>query len=214
MALNDLVVTINRSGAGVNNQQQTTTVAAQNAANSNVSVAAATAGTLTTRTDANTGVITLSGGHGLTNGTGDVFWNDMTTGIRGSRRGMTWTIVTNALTIDGGSGDDLPATSTIMTVMKPVSETINVDGDNAKWSEVYASLTATMGYAYIAFLSSVPADLAVYRLLGVGGTQTSDGWLGASIGISNPFAGETVQTVTYSHGETSALNMGAILAHS
>lgn len=211
MAINDLAVNITRSGAGVNNLQQNATVTAQNAATSQRSVAAATSGTLTTRTDADTGVITLSGGHGLTSGTGDVFWNDITTGIKGSRRGMTWTVSVNALTVDGGSGDDLPSTSTVMTVMKPVSEALVVVGNNAKWSEVYAQFPAlTSGDAYISFLSGVPADIVVYQL---SGDVQSDGWLGATLGVTNPFAGVTTATVTYSHGQTSALVMGAILAH-
>lgn len=212
MALNDLTLSITRSGAGINSLQQNATVAAQNAATSQLTVAAATPGTLTTRTDADTGIITLTGGHGLSSGTGDVFWNDVTTGIKGSRRGMTWTVAVNALTVDGGTGDDLPATSTVMGVMVPVSEVMVVVGNNAKWSEVYAQFPAlTSGDAYVAFLTSGPADIAVYQL---SGDVTSDGWLGATIGLTNPFASVSTATVTYSHGETSALVMGAILAYS
>lgn len=213
MGLNNLTAIIIRSGSGVFNQQQTYTVDAQNASTSNVTVPAATPGTLTTRTDNDTGVVTLSGGHGLTSGTGDVFWNNPTTGTRGSRRGMTWTVNVNELTIDGGVGDVLPEEDTELTVMKPVSETINIDGDNAKWSLAYAALTVNMGYAYITFMSDAPADLVVYRLLGAT-NNTSNGWLGETIGTDNPFAGETVASITYSHGETSPIDMIGILAYS
>lgn len=212
MALYDLSATINRSGAGVNNLLQTITVEADSAGSSQRSVDAATAGTLTTRTDADTGVITLSGGHGLSSGTGDVFWNDTTTGIKGSRRGMTWTVSVNALTVDGGAGDDLPDSGTIMGVMVPVSEACVVVGNNAKWSEAYAQFSSiNAGDAYVSFLTSAPADIVSYQ---VSGDNQSTGWLGATVGGTNPFAAVTTATITFSHGETSAVVMGAILAYS
>ncbi len=65
-------------------------------------------GQLTTRTDADTGVVTVISdsdtGHGITtSSTVDVYWQS------GQRIGMSVTAVTaKAVTVDGGAGDDLP----------------------------------------------------------------------------------------------------------
>lgn len=78
------------------------------------------AGTLTTRTDATNGVITMSSGHGLTNGQIiNLYWTG------GSRKGITVSISTNALTITGGTGDNLPSNNTALTV--GVVRTIDID---------------------------------------------------------------------------------------
>ena len=83
------------------------------------------AGTLTTRTDNDTGVATLSTGHGIiSTDKVDVFWTG------GSRYNMTATVATNAVTVDGGSGDNLPAQDTVLVVTKPASFDATFDGDN------------------------------------------------------------------------------------
>lgn len=72
------------------------------------------AGTLSTRTDADTGVATVGSGHGITTANlVDVYWTG------GKRLGMTVT-ATGATTInvDGGSGDNFPVVSTAIVVSK------------------------------------------------------------------------------------------------
>ena len=82
------------------------------------------AGTLTTRTDDDTGVATLSGGHGITTGmVCDVYW------ATGTRYGMDATVAANDVTLDGGSGDILPAQSTPLVVTPQVQITLALDGD-------------------------------------------------------------------------------------
>jgi len=77
-------------------------------------------GELTTRTDDDTGVITVvsdsNAGHGITTAdTLDVFFDDGTTA--GQRQGMTVTSVTNkAITVDGGTGAVLPVLNALVTV--------------------------------------------------------------------------------------------------
>jgi hypothetical protein len=80
-------------------------------------LAAAKTGTLTTRTDNDTGTLTMTAGHGITTGqTLDVYW------AGGQRRGMTvGTVATNSVPIDGGAGDNLPANTTAITAMVPTS---------------------------------------------------------------------------------------------
>jgi len=77
-----------------------------------------TAGTLSTRTDDDTGVVTLSSGHGLqVNDKVTVAWPASPGGIRSL---MTVTDVTgDDVTIDLGTGDVLPAQAAAVTVIKP-----------------------------------------------------------------------------------------------
>jgi hypothetical protein len=86
---------------------------------SNASVPAAKTGTLTTRTDNDTGELTMTTGHGITTGARlDLFW--VTSGVAKRRYGMTvGTVATNAVPIDGGAGDNLPATSTTIYCSVP-----------------------------------------------------------------------------------------------
>lgn len=176
----------------VGDESATDTVSATGASmeRTTLTVPAATAGTLTTRTDANTGVITLPGGHGLTSGTFDVFWSG------GSRRGMTCTITVNAMAIDGGSGTDLPATTTAMGVMKPVSQAVELNGDNAVAVAVYGARGG-----YVAYLDAEGADIKAYGPLDT--PNGGDGWVTGD-GGTNPLAEAEVASITFSHGYSGA----------
>lgn len=105
---------------------------------------AAQTGTLTTRTDDNTGVATLSTGHGIiTSDVCDVYWSG------GCRYGMTATVATNAVTLDGGAGTVLPAESTPVTVVKQTAVEVNFDGDTAQIVGIFyrnASDTGALGH--------------------------------------------------------------------
>jgi len=90
-------------------------------------IAAAQTGTLTTRTDADTGVATLSTGHGIE--TGDVVDVYFAAGVR---YGMDATVATNAVTVDGGAGDDLPDQDDAVTVVVQTAVEVNFDGDDAQ----------------------------------------------------------------------------------
>src|SRR6478752_3582463 len=82
------------------------------------------AGSLTTRTDSNTGVATLGASHGIvTRDVVDVYWSG------GRRYGMTTTVSGNDVTIDGGTGDNLPAQGDAVVVTKPVRINVGIDGD-------------------------------------------------------------------------------------
>ena len=77
------------------------------------------------KTDANTADGNLPAGHGFTDGKFDVFWDG------GKRYGLDGTIVTNALTLDGGDGDDFPATADETVVVCPQTALdLTFDGDN------------------------------------------------------------------------------------
>lgn len=81
-----------------------------------------------TDVDSNTASCTLPGGHGQTNGNFDVYWT--ISGVNYVRYGVPGTISTNTLSLDGGTGDNFPATSTTgVVVCKQVGIATAVDGD-------------------------------------------------------------------------------------
>lgn len=86
----------------------------------------ADAGTLTTRTDANTGTVTMTASdHGITTGSiVDVYWSG------GQRRGMlVGSVSGTSVPIDLGSGTDLPVTTTAVQVAVVQSYSLNVTGN-------------------------------------------------------------------------------------
>jgi len=92
---------------------------------------------ITTRTDDNTGVATALTGHGIdSTDVVDVYW------LGGFRLGMVATVDTNAVTIEGGSGDPLPLDNTAVIL-------VNVTDDGYP---AVASLTASNGTATAATL--------------------------------------------------------------
>lgn len=161
------------------------------------SIPAAKIGSLTTRTDANTGVLTMASGHGfISTDVIDVFW------ATGSRRGMTATVATNAVTVDGGAGDDLPVVSTAVTAMKPVEVPFAVDGD-----EVVGLVASSPVAGYVVFVDDADAEIAAatYEV----GASSAGVWAEA-IGTTNPLAGKTTTVVKFSHGDVAARTMTAI----
>ena len=114
-------------GGGISVQQSVTrngdlTVAAQ------VTLPAGKSGTLTTRTDDNTGIVTVASGHGITGSdTVDVYW------AAGRRYGVDVTATdATTISIDLGAGDNLPTASTAVVICKQVVANVMLDGDNAK----------------------------------------------------------------------------------
>lgn len=187
-----LAVTIN----GVRYEQAATIVSDSTELKS-ASVPAAKTGSLTTRTDDNTGVLTMTAGHGfITNDVVDVFWSG------GSRRGMVATVATNAVTVDGGTGDVLPATSTAITAMKPTSVPMAFAGDDLDALSVGCPLAVS---GWVVFKDSGGTVRATYRL--PAGTRAKT-WA-KDLGITNPLASHTVATVEFSHDSTTAQEMTA-----
>jgi hypothetical protein len=76
-------------------------------------------GELTDREDEDTGTITFEGEHGIEEGDQvDISWSSG--GQNGSRSDMEVTDVDDdEVTIDGGTGDDLPEEGTAITVARP-----------------------------------------------------------------------------------------------
>lgn len=89
------------------------TVTGDNQYSNMPTVTAADAGTLTTRSSNSGGVVTLSNGHSIVNGRVDMYWSG------GKRVGATVSVSTNAATISGGTGDNLPIATTAINLKNP-----------------------------------------------------------------------------------------------
>lgn len=80
------------------------------------------------KTDANTAACDLPSGHGYSNGNFDVYWT--ASSVDYVRYGVPGTISTNALSLDGGTGDDFPASATTgIVVTRQVNINTAIDGD-------------------------------------------------------------------------------------
>ncbi len=154
-------------------------------------VPAAKTGTLTTRTDANTGELTMQASHGITTGVLlDVYWTG------GSRRRMTvGTVAGTACPIDGGVGDDLPADETAITAMIPLVEVITLDSD-----AVAAVFMSSAAIGHVAITESDNTTL-LEKYIKAGGVYS----LYEGNGETNPLEGaDDIGKVFFSHGNSSA----------
>jgi hypothetical protein len=155
-----------------------------------IAAPAGKAGTLTTRTDNNTGVATLGTGHGLVQTDKvDVYW------AAGRRYGMDVGVVVDLVVpIDGGAGDNLPDQATALVVCKRVPVAAAVDGDDV----VMLALSATKR-CHVVLLDDGDAVLYAAELL----ANEPQVWaLGA--GIVNPLAGLAVASAAVTNGDSTA----------
>ena len=160
---------------------------------------AAQTGTLTTRTDDNTGVATLSTGHGIVNGKVDVYW------ATGVRYGMDATVATNAISIDGGAGDNLPAESTAVTVVIPTAVEVNFDGDTVEIIGIfYRNPSDTGAKAHLTLTDSGPATIKELDLVHETANGGCDNVWNIEAGDTNVFTGNRITAGSASHDSTSA----------
>lgn len=162
-----------------------------------VTLPVAQAGTLTTRTDADTGEITMSSGaHTIaTSDVVDIHWSG------GVRYGVTvGTVAGTAVPFDLGAGDDLPSTSTAVTVAVQVDTNIALDGDNANLVAVLMDDAAGGSAAgHVDFQDSGDASIAELDLV-ANVPQTYD----LASGIANPFTGNPITHCVATNASTTA----------
>lgn len=178
----------NNVNIGGNSYQTTEAIDADNVTKVEKSLAAAKTGTLSVRTDNDTGTLTMDPGHGILTGDKvDIYWSG------GSRRGVTvGTVATNSVPIDLGAGDNLPAAATAVTVMVQNSETVSITGAN-----VVAIAFKCAGKATLQITQSNDTEIF--------GTTVSAGgsyiWTVGS-GVTNPVTGQTIGKVKITHGDS------------
>ncbi len=89
-----------------------------------VSLPAGVAGQLTTRTDNDTGIVTVAAHSFVDTDTVDLYW------AGGRRYGVDVTAVTaTTISIDAGAGDNLPIATTAVVIVKQVQVNTAIDGD-------------------------------------------------------------------------------------
>lgn len=159
---------------------------------------AAKSGTLTGRTDNDTGVATLAGGHGIiSTDKVDVYWTG------GRRYGMTATVAVNAVSVDGGTGDNLPAQDTPVTVVKPTPIDLDFVGDKLKAIGAYCEKRGILQLLD----GSDGVQLAVTLE-----PMVPYVWI-ADNGVANPIAGDTIAKALMSQsdaGATPAMSLGIL----
>ena len=160
-------------------------------------VAAGKAVTNWVKTDANTAAGDLSAGHGQTTGTYDVFWTG------GRRYGVDVTVSTNALALDGGTGDDFPATANATVVVcKQTQVDIAITGANVKFFAIVCqhSLDPT-AKAHVDLHDSGGSELAVtlpHSKAAGGMAYVYD----VANGETNPISGDVIETAYLSNGSS------------
>lgn len=155
------------------------------------------------KTDGDTAACNLPADHGQTDGVFDAFWE--VDGVSYCHYGATATITTNAVALDGGSGDDFPASATTGVVLtKQVAVALDVVGNNLSMliahcdQMAHVDLQETAGTSHLAFLIAAANEGYLYSQY---------------TGVANPIAGDTVNFAMASNGSTTAatLKLGALL---
>jgi hypothetical protein len=115
---------------------------------------------------------------------------------------MTATVTGDSIALDGGTGDNLPAQDSAVTMMKAVTEAISLVGDNLQGVGFYAAKKGRimlMEGATIHYAQVVEAGQTVV-------------WVSGS-GETNPVAGDDVDTIAFSHGYSggaAAMSVGVL----
>lgn len=199
----------NRSIAfsGYSFAEQTAQVSAEHSAVWEIDLPANSAlntGTLTTRTDADTGVATLQASHTIVTSGAlvDVYW------AAGSRHGMTATKSTNEITLDGGTGDDLPDQDTAVTLCAQTAiDPILIDGDAVEFiAAVYSNTTDTGAKAYLD-LHDAGGSEKTYDLVHYTQLTGCDNAANVSGGATNPISGDSITDGYASHDSSSAAKL-------
>lgn len=162
-----------------------------------VALPAGIAGTLTTRTDADTGVITVESGHGVT--TSDTVVVFFTGGAQYSCTVSATTSTT--ISIDAGSGDDLPSVSSAVVVTPQVTINTAIDGDAIVILQTMLAQTDLTSTAagHLQFLDSGDAEIAAIDL--VSNTPRTYDITG---GDTNPFTGNPITYCLAANGNSAA----------
>ena len=187
----EVTATITRAGA--------LAITARFGPNENDTFPAGKAGTLTTRTDDDTGILTVAEGHGITDSdTVDIYWDG------GVQYGADVTGTTGTtISIDLGLGDNLPSESTVIVVTKRITVDFDIDGDNVK---MLAFSATTRAHCVLA-----KNDDTVIKAQEL---TANEPWQWVSDqGITNPLTGDPIGKAEISNGSTTdgAFFLGAII---
>lgn len=191
-----LVVGSTVNGGGVSLTNSTTLTAPARAVADPV-LPTAKAGSLTDRTDADTGELTLAAGHGVTAGQRlDVFWIDPATGEQKCRhKCAVGTVAGDVVPVDLGAGDDLPPQDTAVTAQVPTPMEFGFDQANL------LVLAVSGGAAGKVVVEKADGTVVFHRTLGANGA----GFTWAAGFGTNPLS-DTPATAFLSNGSAAQAN--------
>jgi hypothetical protein len=154
-------------------------------------LAAAKTGTLSTRTDDDTGTLTMAGGHAIVDSQEiDIYWEG------GALLGATvGTVAGNSVPFDGGTGV-LPAQTTPVTVFVRQIANVYIDGDNAKLVSVQLR-TANPQLRTAGTVEVYDADDTLIETLSL--TTNVPQVYDIEGGSANPFSGAPITYIVFSH---------------
>lgn len=157
-------------------------------------MAAAKIGQLTTRTDADTGTLTMASGHGITTGARlDLYWDG------GCRRGITVGTVSGlSVPFDLGAGDNLPDNLTAITAQVPQEEELLVTGDSV---QIIGAKSTRRGQ--LVFCEDDDTEVLAIEIEATNGGGYQ--WYTGN-GITNPLASADVAKVYFSNGSSAGTN--------
>jgi hypothetical protein len=164
-----------------------------------ITLPAGKSGTLSTRTDDDTGIVAVASGHGITaSDTVAVFWDG----------GVQYNVDVTAtdgttISIDLGDGDNLPIATTAVVIAKQLPHVAAFAGDSLEMLAI-----GCRNRCSIEFFSSVPASLLHYEIEAGEGRH----WV-KSTDTTNPLAGDAIATLRAANGGTSevTLQIGLLL---
>lgn len=170
-----------------------------------MTVAAAIAGELTTRTDNDTGVVTVASGHGiLDTDTVDLYDEDGAL----LRKDVDVTAVSaTTISINAGSGDNLPAANEVVNVAKQQTLNCNIDGDAIQIIGVILEVPGATSEGRALFEDAAGDDIADLTLV-ANKSQISH----VAAGASNPFAGDPITVARISNGNTTLAGVFKIIS--
>lgn len=181
---------VTASGAGVS-IQRSAVLTADSALGLDPTIPVAHAVGTWVKVDTNGATCVLASNHGQTNGTYDVYW-----GTDEQRIGVPGVVATDALTLNGGAGDEFPANAANdVVVCKQVAINAAIDGDELTllaMSLEYATVTDE-GRGHVQFLDS--GSEIVEAVNAVAGEPQV--WSGDV--AQTQFTGNAVASVTASH---------------
>jgi len=161
-----------------------------------IALPAGDAGELTTRTSDTIGTATMdAAGHGITTGmTVSIFWSG------GRRYNVTvGTVAGTSVPFSGGSGDNLPSTSTGLTITEQVDVNVSIDGDEAQavGIEHYLPDDSDTSKAMLELLDSGASQIAQLDL-----TPNSPALYDLAGGDANPFTGNPITQARAANGSS------------
>ncbi len=157
-------------------------------------------GTLSTRTNNTSGVLTMTPGHGIITGNIDLYWGT------GKRIKVAASVSTNTITISSGSGDNLPLQGVAITAMNQVQAVFSI----ANTANVIALLGSCNAAQATATIYDGSDDLLTQmNMRGSSGSYIWD----SNTGAPSPLTDFSTATyVLLSHGDSSTAQQVNVIA--